>query len=158
MALALHNRPTDVPTAAPETSSTATSMQAPPGEPHPLVTGAKALGAGAGAMIGAAGPGGPSGQAVGALFGVMLSAMVGAVLWMNARVSQAEEAYRAATDRLGGYDSRLVKIELTLEEYASAAQELPEIRKSLDRLVDDQRMTAGALASIERVLREEKTP
>lgn len=141
------NRQTDIPiTAPPDLAATSLASQ----HVEPAVTWAQAAGTGVGSMVKAAG-GAPLG---GPLLGFLVAAVIGAMLWMNARVSQAEEAYKAAGDKLGAYDARLIKIELTLEEYANAAKELPEIRKALDRLIEDHRKTAGSIETLERLLQE----
>jgi hypothetical protein len=153
-AIPLPQRQTDVPTGDP-----ANSAASPP--QHPLSTAVTAIGSGIGAMAHAAqgnGSNGGGGMPHGVALGMMFAGMIGAVLWMNARVDAAERAFEAANEKLATYDARMVRIELSLDAAAQAAKDLPEIKRALERLVDDQRMTAGALASIERVLREEKTP
>ena len=151
-AVSLHQRPTDVPI-KPDIKAEA-SIQAPQVDTG-LVGLAQVAGAGVGAAMKTAGPGGPI--ANGAL-GFLVAALIGPVLWMNTRVNQAEETYRAATEKLGAYDARLIKIELTLEDFADSAKEMPEIRKSLERLIEDQRETAGTIKTLERLLKDkEKT-
>lgn len=147
----LNARQTDVPTTPPMAAESSSAASQDPG----VVTWAQAAGTGVGSMMKAAGPSGPL---LGPALGFFVAAMIGVVLWMNARVSQAEDAYKAAGDKLGAYDARLIKIEMTLEEYAAAAKELPEIRKSLDRLVEDQRRAAGGIETLERLIKEDKNP
>lgn len=150
------SRITDVQTTAPEPAASAVALSAPE---HGLT----ALASAAGTVVGSAAraSGGSGGPGTGALFGFIVAAAIGAGLWMHTRINLAEEASRAAVDKLGSYDARMMRIELALEKHADAAQELPEIRRQLDRLIEDQRSTAGSIATLERLIRgepEERTP
>lgn len=120
----------------------------------PVVELAQAAGASLGSFAKASGGGAGLG---GPVLGFIVAAMIGTVLWMNARVGQAEESYRASVAALGTFDGRLVRIELALGVVDDAAKELPEIRRSLERLVEDQRKAAGAIESLERLIKHSRS-
>lgn len=154
MATPLNARQTDVPITAPEASISAVSVPSSAQE-QGLTTLASAAGTAAGSAARALGNGNGSGLAL----GFLIATVIAVGFWMDARVRGAEADTKAAVDKLASYDSRMVRIEITLEDYADAAKELPEIRKALDRLIEDQRKAAGGIETLERLIRtEEKTP
>lgn len=137
MAIPLLQKVTDVPTEAPASAmaSTLTGPSPVPRDPVGLVALASQT---ASAVKDGGGNNGV----------LLVTLLVAFGLWVTARLDQTEakaEAAQVASEKSAGYEARLVRIELNLEDYADAAEGIPEIKAAVERLIEDQRKTQGAV-------------
>lgn len=151
------NRPADVSTTADPPSTRPTIPPSNRSEMGALSldpAAMTALGQAVGAAVKGAG-GGSGGTTAASVAGVLVVLLAfGAWVRSDAQAVAKAEAEAVARDVAAKYEARTARIELALE----GVRDLPEIKRAVDRLIEDQRKLAGSVDTLATQIAKRDTP